>query len=176
MFANLNGTLSSSATPNRLTASLSPPGTISPSKASQAPAKTGSRRVTIAAPSPSPKRDIRDIFDKKPPIASDKDDSASPEMGKFANPAKIPLPATPARPGMLTGGDNSPTTPYFLHADDLEQKTCPPKQSQQTLFPLSGKIEDQIDESLRQRLMNARRKSLQFAPKVKSPLSRGFNL
>jgi len=66
----------------------------------------------------------------------------------------------------------SPASPYFLHPQRLVQQTCPPKQMQQLLFPLSGRIEDQPDERLKQRLMLARRKSLQFAPKVGSPLAR----
>ncbi len=66
----------------------------------------------------------------------------------------------------------SPASPYFLHPQRLVQHTCPPKQMQQLLFPLSGRIEDQPDERLKQRLILARRKSLQFAPKVGSPLAR----
>lgn len=66
----------------------------------------------------------------------------------------------------------SPTTPYFLHPEALVQKTCPPKQTQQLFFPISGRIEDEPDATIRQRLLMARRKSLQWAPKIASPLSR----
>lgn len=70
----------------------------------------------------------------------------------------------------------SPTTPYFLaKGASLVQQTCPPKQLGQPLFPLSGRIEDQPDQSLRQKLMIARRKSLQWAPKIKSPLGRNVS-
>ena len=66
----------------------------------------------------------------------------------------------------------SPATPYFLsNRTKLVQQTCPPKQSMLSLFPLSGQIED-ADESLRERLVLARRKSLQWAPKVRSPLGK----
>lgn len=65
----------------------------------------------------------------------------------------------------------SPTTPYFLHPTQLVQQTCPPKQSQELFFPVSGKISDHPSETMRQRLLLARRKSLQFAPKVGSPLA-----
>lgn len=65
----------------------------------------------------------------------------------------------------------SPTTPYFLHPSKLVQQTCPPKQSQELFFPVSGKIEDHPDAVMRQRLLAARRKSLQFAPRVGSPLA-----
>ena len=74
------------------------------------------------------------------------------------------------------GGEStcgSPTTPYYLSKGaQLVQQTCPPKQTQQLLFPLSGRIEDQRDEKVRQRLLMARRKSLQWASKVQSPLGR----
>ncbi|KAL8752670.1 MAG: hypothetical protein Q9199_005577 [Rusavskia elegans] len=67
----------------------------------------------------------------------------------------------------------SPTTPYYLsRGAKLVQQTCPPKQSQELFFPLSGRIEDQPDAALRQRLLVARRKSLQWASKVQSPLGR----
>ncbi|KAL8730862.1 MAG: hypothetical protein Q9166_003789 [cf. Caloplaca sp. 2 TL-2023] len=67
----------------------------------------------------------------------------------------------------------SPTTPYYLSKGArLVQQTCPPKQSQELFFPLSGRIEDQPNEAVRQRLLMARRKSLQWASKVQSPLGR----
>ena len=66
----------------------------------------------------------------------------------------------------------SPATPYFLHPQQLVQHTCPPKQSQQLFFPVSGRIQDEPSESLRQRLTMARRKSLQWAPRTSSPLAR----
>ena len=70
---------------------------------------------------------------------------------------------------------DSPTTPYYLsRGAELVQQTCPPKQQtqQQRFFPLSGRIEDQPDAALRQRLIAARRKSMQFVPKIGSPLGR----
>ncbi|MCJ1377314.1 hypothetical protein MMC17_000408 [Xylographa soralifera] len=75
-----------------------------------------------------------------------------------------------------TSSWGSPTTPYYLSKGAmLVQQTCPPKRTLQPLFPLSGRIEDQPDESVRQRLMLARRKSLQWAPKVGSPLGRAVS-
>lgn len=68
---------------------------------------------------------------------------------------------------------DSPTTPYYLsRGAQLVQQTCPPKQTGQLLFPVSGNIADQPDENVRQRLLAARRKSLQWQPKVSSPLGR----
>jgi hypothetical protein len=74
-----------------------------------------------------------------------------------------------------TGG-GSPTTPYYLNKGaQLLQQTCPPKTLGERLFPVSGQIEDQPDEGVRQRLIAARRKSLQWAPKVQSPLGRSVS-
>ncbi|KAL8676238.1 MAG: hypothetical protein Q9186_007224 [Xanthomendoza sp. 1 TL-2023] len=92
-------------------------------------------------------------------------------------------PSTPIAEGGQTddsavgyeGSDSplSPTTPYYLSKGaTLVQQTCPPKQSQEMFFPLSGRIEDQPNEAVRQRLLMARRKSLQWASKVQSPLGR----
>ena len=89
-------------------------------------------------------------------------------------------PETP-KASMFETSDNasswgSPTTPYYLsNGAELLQQTCPPKQSMLPLFPLSGRIEDQPDETVRQRLILARRKSLQWAPKVGSPLGRAVS-
>ncbi|KAI4175984.1 MAG: hypothetical protein LQ343_001266 [Gyalolechia ehrenbergii] len=70
----------------------------------------------------------------------------------------------------------SPTTPYYLSKGaKLVQQTCPPKQSQELFFPVSGKIEDQPNEAVRQRLLMARRKSLQWASKIQSPLGRNVS-
>ena len=69
--------------------------------------------------------------------------------------------------------DMSPTTPYFLKPEQLVQRTCPPKQAKQPIvFPLHSKLAVEKEESVRQRLMLARRKTMQFAPKIGSPLIR----
>lgn len=84
------------------------------------------------------------------------------------------LPNTPT-PAVFdpTDGNFSPTTPYYMaQGNQLIQQTCPPKQHMQSLFPLSGDIDDQPDESVREKLMVARRKSLQWAPRVASPLGK----
>ncbi|KAI4121713.1 MAG: hypothetical protein LQ338_006212 [Usnochroma carphineum] len=93
---------------------------------------------------------------------------------------KVEAPATPAIEMPMIGerGDDfesplSPTTPYYLSKGSrLVQQTCPPKQSQELFFPLTGNIEDQPNQAVRQRLLAARRKSLQWASKVQSPLGR----
>jgi hypothetical protein len=113
-----------------------------------------------------------------------------------------PVPATPA-PETLSSmyteaglyGNEAETpggqTPYFLHKEQLVQKTAPAgrryvdrEQGEQVLGFEGGKeylgsggemgwLEEKKDESVMVRLMAARRKSLQFAPKIGSPLARG---
>ena len=91
----------------------------------------------------------------------------------------LPAPMTPAANIQHFEGEStwgSPTTPYYLSKGaQLVQQTCPPKQTLKPLFPVSGLIEDQPDENVRQRLLLARRKSLQWAPKISSPLGRGMS-
>jgi len=84
--------------------------------------------------------------------------------------------AIPADDDMLEDGSmwGSPTTPYYLSKGaKLIQQTCPPKQMEpMSLFPVSGNIEDQPDEAVRRRLLEARRKSLQWSSRIRSPLGR----
>ena len=116
------------------------------------------------------------------------DISPTKEFLTFSTPASrresfaIPLVQAPATPMLEEAEDGfgdsplSPTTPYYLSKGArLVQQTCPPKQTQELLFPLSGRIEDQADEGVRQRLLVARRKSLQWVPKVGSPLGRAVS-
>ena len=86
------------------------------------------------------------------------------------------VPATPiqttTQDDMLEDGSawGSPTTPYYLSKGaELVQRTCPPKQMG---FPVSGDIDDQPDETVQRRLLEARRKSMQWASRVRSPLGR----
>lgn len=69
----------------------------------------------------------------------------------------------------------SPTTPYYLtEGAQLVQRTCPPKELRQGLFP--GKNTDNEGcESLKLRLDAARRKSLLWKPKIGSPLGRRYS-
>ena len=93
---------------------------------------------------------------------------------------EMPVPSTPA--GIPADDDfmenesayGSPTTPYYLSKGaKLVQQTCPPKQSgSRSLFPVSGNVEDQPDETVRRRLVEARRKSLQWSSRIRSPLGR----
>lgn len=91
-----------------------------------------------------------------------------------------PVPVTPAPDALaryaaeLTPG--TPTTAFDL--DDSPTKTdllrtCPPKTNAYREMG-RGILDREKDESVVLRLMAARRKSLQFAPKVSSPLSKAW--
>lgn len=74
----------------------------------------------------------------------------------------------------------SPATPYFLsNRAQLVQQSCPPKQSNRGLFPVSKptlSFEEESDEDARRqqraRMEAARRKSHFYKPAVQSPLAR----
>lgn len=101
-----------------------------------------------------------------------------------------PVPATPA-PETISAygedglyGEDTPggQTPYFLHKEQLIQKTAPAGRRYVDTEQLevqgrvsmgTGFLSEKKDESVMMRLMAARRKSLQWAPKVGSPLARG---
>ena len=95
---------------------------------------------------------------------------ASQEQEPNVAPA-TPVPAS-AQDDVLEDGSawGSPTTPYYLSKGaELVQRTCPPKRMG---FPVSGEIDDQPDETVRRRLLEARRKSMQWASRIRSPLGR----
>ena len=96
----------------------------------------------------------------------------SSAQGELPNPA----PSTPCVTFADAENDasawGSPNTPYYLSKGAaLVQRTCPPKQMG-GLFPVSGEVDDQPDEAVRRRLLEARRKSLQWASRIRSPLGR----
>lgn len=56
----------------------------------------------------------------------------------------------------------------------LLMRTCPPKQTRYADLG-QGLLRQEKDQNVLMRLMAARRKSLQFAPKIASPLSKAWN-
>ncbi|PBP18176.1 hypothetical protein BUE80_DR010736 [Diplocarpon rosae] len=102
-----------------------------------------------------------------------------------------PIPATPA-PETISAygedglyGEDTPVgqSPYYLENASLVQKTAPvsrryvdteQEEGQTTADMGAGFLSEKKDESVMARLLLARRKSLQFAPKVGSPLARGL--
>jgi hypothetical protein len=102
--------------------------------------------------------------------------SPPPTIGrKESNIPKPPI--TPPQQTTTSYGDDgdmsplSPTTPYFLKPTEMVQRTCPPK----AVGGAGRLVVLDKDEGVRQRLLLARRKSLQWAPKVGSPLGRGVS-
>ena len=104
---------------------------------------------------------------------------------------KVPDPtASPAcvtTPGSVAGAADEPETPYYLRPAELVQMSCPPKmkvkmgrgsgglgkRDEEGSDGGAGHWDDDVSEGVRMRLLVARRKSLQWAPKVGSPLGRG---
>jgi hypothetical protein len=80
---------------------------------------------------------------------------------------------------VLDGEVDGAETPYFLRREELVQRTCPPKRSEvetdggvEGMGVVDGGMRGPGGNVLMQRLLLARRKSLQWAPKVGSPLAR----
>ncbi|KAG9238211.1 putative Microcephalin [Amylocarpus encephaloides] len=162
---NFNGTLSSSTTPGRKS-------NASPTKEflnMETPYKTKSKRRESVQWVRSPSTLEDELADTTLMLS--------------------PIPVTPA-PGTISAygeeglyGEDTPVgqTPYFLHKEQLIQKTAPPAKGRFFGTPSGdgssgligeGFLSEKKDESVMMRLMAARRKSLQFAPKIGSPLAR----
>ncbi|KAI1768226.1 hypothetical protein GGR53DRAFT_479438 [Hypoxylon sp. FL1150] len=90
---------------------------------------------------------------------------------------KTPAPEAVARFAMDVTPDTPSTVDYNSLVPDRQQllmRTCPPKQSVFTNLG-EGLLKREKDQGIMMRLMAARRKSMQFAPKVASPLSKAWN-
>lgn len=160
--ANMNGTLLPSATPTR------------PARKTMSPSKERSIQPETPFTSKSHRRDSVQWV-RSP-------STASPE-GQIDNETQMlsPVPATPA-PETVTAygedglyGDETPgaQTPYYFKQELLQQKTAPPGKRYFDSESGGGFLSEKKDENVMLRLMAARRKSLQWAPKVGSPLARG---
>ncbi|KAI1103445.1 hypothetical protein F4804DRAFT_310132 [Jackrogersella minutella] len=97
------------------------------------------------------------------------------EIGMLTPVPKTPAPEAVKRFAM----DVTPDTPstenysdYSPEKDQLLMRTCPPKRYADLG---GGLLKQEKDQGILMRLMAARRKSLQFAPKIASPLSKAWN-
>ncbi|CAK7267897.1 hypothetical protein SEPCBS119000_002784 [Sporothrix epigloea] len=120
------------------------------------------------------------------------------ESGWDTMPLLTPVPKTPAPEAIAryaakiplyspSGSDGDSSTYYEGDGDDtlgsmqfgqesLVTRTCPPKQRATSYHGLgAGLLSPEKDQGVLMRLMAARRKSLQFAPKIGSPLSKAWN-
>lgn len=98
----------------------------------------------------------------------DEEDAGSPESG---------IEAQTATPTGFVKYDPStsmsPKTPYLMkEGGKLIQQSAPPKQVQQGLFPVGEKTEDHPDENTRNKLEAARRRTMNWRPRVASPLGK----
>ncbi|KXJ91214.1 hypothetical protein Micbo1qcDRAFT_162837 [Microdochium bolleyi] len=103
-------------------------------------------------------------------------DDWRPDVSSMLTPVpKTPAPEAIARYAMdITPGSSSVEDDSTLgQREHIQMQTCPPKQS--TMYSMGEEILNRPkDQTVMMRLMAARRKSLQFAPKVASPLSKSW--
>ncbi|KAI1414921.1 hypothetical protein F5Y13DRAFT_10293 [Hypoxylon sp. FL1857] len=81
--------------------------------------------------------------------------------------ARYAMDVTPDTPSTVADAENE------LEKEELLMRTCPPKSAYADLG--NGFLKKEKDQGILMRLMAARRKSLQFAPKIASPLSKAWN-
>ncbi|RYP66659.1 hypothetical protein DL771_007658 [Monosporascus sp. 5C6A] len=102
---------------------------------------------------------------------------APESIRQFAMDVTPEAPETPAPRGGSAYGDydhDDELAGNGGHDQQMLMRTCPPKQQSVFGHGLLRQGEDK-DQSVLMRLMAARRKSLQFAPKIASPLSKAWN-
>lgn len=151
--ANLNGTLVPSTTPSRSTSMNFSAGTPLTSKSRRRDSVQWVRSSPASASSPDVLNG--DTEDFLSPIPSTPALSAYPEEGLYG------VSETPGA-----------QTPYFLKKGQLVQQTAPVNRFAEDGENGQSWLSEKKDESVMMRLMAARRKSLQWAPKVGSPLAR----
>ena len=99
------------------------------------------------------------------------------EDGHWEHDILTPVPVTPAPEAIARYVEGITYTPSEgseapeSEKKDLVMMTCPPKKREQVKESI---FSGERDRSVVERLMAARRKSLQFAPKVASPLSKAW--
>ncbi|KAI1632103.1 hypothetical protein F4809DRAFT_629357 [Biscogniauxia mediterranea] len=147
--------------------------------------------VTPMKPNAAPNRDCQTVpnnhMGRRDSTAwirspSDRDDEEdAPADQDWANDTILtPVPKTPApeavarfaldvTPGGVDEDDDMEDSP---EKEELLMRTCPPKKATFAADLGHGLLRQDKDQSVMMRLMAARRKSLQFAPKVASPLSK----
>jgi len=166
---NMNGSLTDADAPRSRKSSAEHRAVISPSASPATQTSTpqreriplGEKDVSTIDTPLTTTATVRELANSSPSSSSE-DEEASPLPANVSTPTGF-VPVDPS--------GTSPTTPYYLsQGAKLVQQTCPPKQTQRGLFPLTGRIEDQPDEGVRARLEAARRKSLVWKPRIGSPL------
>jgi hypothetical protein len=112
---------------------------------------------------------------------SEQDEDEEMEDFEWSEAILTPVPKTPAPEAiaryaanldleMASADDDDDDLDESPTKDALLMRTCPPKKSIREMG--AGIISQTKDDGVLMRLMAARRKSLQFAPKIGSPLAR----
>ena len=97
-----------------------------------------------------------------------------PEWDSFLTPVpKTPAPEAIARYAANVAPETPSAQTEYGGNETLVTRTCPPKEHQYCDLG-QGVLSSEKDERVMRRLMEARRKSLQFAPRIGSPLSRAW--
>ncbi|KAF7544355.1 hypothetical protein G7Z17_g10020 [Cylindrodendrum hubeiense] len=115
---------------------------------------------------------------------SEQADDDMEEDHEWSNLMLTPVPKTPAPdavaryaanivPGTPSDDEEEDDLDYSPTKENLLMRTCPPKQNPYREMG-TGILNKDKDEQVLMRLMAARRKSLQFAPKIGSPLARAW--
>lgn len=124
------------------------------------------------------------VWMRSPSNPDEDEDMVDADEDEWDGSMLTPVPKTPAPEALhryITELEAAPETPggEWEEEDSPEQeqmltRTAPPKQS---VFANLGQglLSQNKDQSVMMRLMAARRKSLQFAPKIASPLSKAWN-
>lgn len=144
------------------------------------PTKGSSRSVSFGAPTTPRNRRESATWEFTP---SDRLDDEMEDDPDWSNLMLTPVPKTPAPEAIARYAANlAPETPSGPDEDDLDDsptkenlftRTCPPKRNGYQELG-AGSLSPEKDEHVLLRLMAARRKSLQFAPKIGSPLARAW--
>lgn len=87
---------------------------------------------------------------------------------------RFAMDVTPDTPDTEEGDSENIGVEGMLSHEELIQRTCPPKAQHMFQNMGAGILGLQWDESVARRLMDARRKSMAFAPKVSSPLAKSW--
>lgn len=141
----------------------------------------GAPRECMTAPGNQMNRRDSSLWMRSPSDMDEDEDAPGeaddwhPDVSSVLTPVpKTPAPEAVARYAMnLSPESSSADEDSILSQEPLGMQTCPPKKS--TMFELGENVlSHRKNESVMMRLMAARRKSLQFAPKVASPLSKAW--
>ncbi|KAI2604577.1 uncharacterized protein GGS25DRAFT_466974 [Hypoxylon fragiforme] len=145
---------------------------------------TGPPRDCMTVPNNHVSRRDSTVWMRTPSDHDEDEDAPSEHDWDRAVNMLTPVPKTPAPEAVARFAmDVTPDSPSTLSYDDddgereqLLMRTCPPKKSSNTFTDLGEDFMGQNkNPTFIMRLMEARRKSMQFAPKVASPLSKAWN-